>query len=428
MVSAPRIVVVVRLVGLLGLVAVAAAAAATASAYADGLDGVAASAAEPPRAQPITLPRALAAAARAPLSRSSQAREAAAAAEVHAAGGWPSTSIGVSTARRTTRLGLTASLPLPLFGTLGASTAAARADLEVSRAESAASLLDLRHQVARAWLELARVEAHATLTAAAAQREQELADVTQQRFDAGDAARAEVVAADAAARRARALAAAQADDIAGASAELATLLGWDPEAPLHAAGGLPALAAPPALSTLRAGLPRHPAATVASSAVVAAGARVGAARSETRPRLSLDLEAMLDDPTLPGNDYAVGVTLELPLWGHGSAAVRAAQAHQHAAALERERQLAAADGQLVAAYRRAQAALARAHALGDDVVPAQREAASLAHAAFSEGQTGLVVVLEAERALLEVELEALDAQADSALARSELEWAAGGPR
>ena len=425
MVSAPRIVVVVGLVGLAGLAAAAAPASADSGPAADSAP---ASAAVTPHAELITLPRALAAAARSPLSRTGQAREAAAAAEVNAAGGWPATSIGITTARRSTRLGLTASLPLPLFGTLGASTAAASADLEVTRLESAAALLDLRHQITRAWLELARAEAHATLTEAAARREQELADVTQKRFEAGDAARAEVVAADAAALRARAQAAAQADDIAGASAELAALLGWDPEAPLRAAGGLPALTAPPTLAALRARLPRHPAAAVARSAVTAAGVRAVATRTETRPRLSLDLEAMLDDPTLPGNDYAIGVTLELPLWGHGSAAVRAARAHQHALALERDSVLTAAAGQLVAAYRRAQAAQARARALADDVVPAQREAATLAQAAFSEGQASLVVVLEAERALAEVELEALDARADSAQAHSDLEWAAGGPR
>lgn len=426
MMSAPRIVAVVGLVAL----AAAASAAPAAPASADSrpaADRAPGDVTDTQQAQLITLPRALAAAARAPQSRTGAAREAASAAEVRAAGGWPATSLGVTTARRTTRLGLTASLPLPLFGTLGASTAAASAELAVTRAESAAALLELRHQVTRAWLELARAEARATLTEAAARREQELADVTLKRFDAGDAARAEVVAADAAARRARALAAAEVADIAGASAELATLLGWEPEAPLRAAGGLPALAAPPALSALQARLPHHPAAALASSAVTAAGARAVAARSETRPRLSLDLEAMLDDPTLPGNDYAIGVTLELPLWGHGSAAVRAARAHQHALALERDGVLAAAAGQLVATYRRAEAAQARARALADDVVPAQREAATLAHAAFGEGQASLVVVLEAERALVEVELEALDARADSAQARSDLEWAAGGP-
>src|SRR5207253_2304065 len=78
------------------------------------------------------------------------------------------------------------------------------------------------------------------LAAASCELADEVARVPRARFEAGDAARVEVVQSDAALRRARAEAAAAGTTIGAASAELAALVGWEVTAPLHAEGGLPA--------------------------------------------------------------------------------------------------------------------------------------------------------------------------------------------
>ncbi len=377
----------------------------------------------------IRLGQALAAVARAPAHRAGAARVGAAREAVPAAGAWPATVLSVATAHRTERFGAVASLPLPVFGTLGASRAVARAELDAARTELGAGDLGVVRDVTHAWLELARAEALADLSARGAAREEELATITRTRMQSGDASRAEVVAADAAARRAGARAAADRTAIAARSAELAALIGRDPDGGLRAEGGLPDAAADlPPLSRLRGRRAGHPEARAAAARADVERAKVGEARASRWPALALDLEALIDDPTLPGNDYRIGLTMELPLFGRGAARQKAAEAARRAAIAERDRTIDALDGQLVAAYRRYQQARGLARDLEEDVLPAQREAAALAREAYREGQGGLAAVLEADRTLAEAEAESVAARTDAALARADLEWAAGGGR
>ena len=379
-----------------------------------------------PGRRPLTLAAALSAARTAPAQRAAALKTRAASDQVAAAGAWPATTLSVSSSHTTAHLGLAASLPLPVFGRLGADRQVARADLDLARARQRQTDVTAVRDVTRAWLELARVEARAQRSARSAGREQELAQVARTRESAGDASHAEVVAAAASASRARAQAASDATAIDAASASLAALLGWDPAVPLHAQGGIPAPREVPPLAQLRGRRALHPDARVADAEAGTAGAQVVVARRARWPRLSVDLESLFDDPTLPGNDYRAGITLELPLLGHGGAAQRAAEARRRAALAGREAALATIDGQIVAAYRRYQAARRRARTLAGEVLPAEREAADLARAAYREGQGGLVAVIEADRALAQADGELIDAEADAASALAELVWAAGG--
>ena len=105
---------------------------------------------------PITLEQALAAAAKAPAAQIGGHDIAAAEASASAASAWPNPSLHVSTSRLTARLIASATVPLPVFGTVGASRRAAEAEAEVTRAEAGLALRDLRHRVVVAWIELAK--------------------------------------------------------------------------------------------------------------------------------------------------------------------------------------------------------------------------------------------------------------------------------
>jgi outer membrane protein TolC len=316
-------------------------------------------------------------------------------------------------------------LPLPVFGTLAASRATARADLGVITAEATATVYDLRRRVALAWLELARVEAHLEQAEAIVDRQDKLADVAQKRFEAGDAPRSEVIVAKAEAARVRADAAAETLGVAAASAALAGELGWDPSQPLTAAGGIPAGRVPP-LASLRGRAISHPDVRVAAANMALETAHIREAEKARYPKLSLSLEADIDDPTLPGNDFKAALSLELPLGGKTSAAVRAAELKRRAAELEREARRQALEGGIVAAYLRWQAAANKALAYDGEVLPAQREAAELARTAYREGQGSLISVLQAERSLIDAENQLIDAREDAASARVDLEQAVGG--
>jgi outer membrane protein TolC len=375
--------------------------------------------------RPVTLAEALAAVEEAPQARVAELRTEAARVAVGASGGWPATSIGVGTAVKTARFVATGSVPLPIFGTLGASRRAAEAELDVARADRATALLDLRRDVRLAWAELAFVEARADLSDASARREQDLAAITRERFDADEVSRVDVVQAEAAAGRAATAARTDRMAVAERSAALAGVLGWDPAVLLHAQGGLPSSVALPALADAGSGLEAHPRAKAAEARVGAEASKVDVARHERFPRLSFDIEADVDDPTLPGTDVKIGLGVELPLFGHTGAAQRAAEASRRAASEERQAALGDLGAGLVAAYRRCEAAIERARALGDEVVPAQRELARLAREAYQEGEVGLYGALEADRSLAETELELIEARADAAMLRAELDWAMG---
>jgi len=376
-------------------------------------------AAADPAPRDVPLAEAFGAVGAAPTYQVAVAQQREAEAVVDAAGAWPATTLTAATTSQTAHLDLVAGLPLPIFGTLAANRAVARGDLAVAIAEVRASDLHLARDVAAAWFSLARAQAHADAAKHSADREADLVRITSERFAAGDASHADVVLASAAAKRLAARAVAAAGEVAVASIDLATTLGWDPGPPLRAAGGLPAVP-----DRAPAG-GEHPEAAVAARHIEAQRARVTETSRARWPRLALDVEAALGDPTLPGPDLRLGLTAELPLFGRGASAVRAAEARLATARIESTTTSTKLGAALARARSRFAAATALSASLATEVLPAQLEAADLARAAYREGQTGLVVMLEAERALADAENEAIDARAEAALAYVELAWASG---
>ena len=378
-------------------------------------------------ARSVSLAESLGAANKAPEQIANVRRTEAAQAQVEAAGAWPSTNISLSTNLRTARVVPAVSFPLPVFGTLHAAEQQARAESTLAVEQAAVGSLDLRRRVRLAWLNLYRAERFTTLATQTAEQAKQLAEMSAHRFDAGDSPRAETVAANAEQRRAAAEATAMAASVAEASAVLAGVLGWPVEAPLHADGELPSVELPASPTWLLRRVQNHPQARAALAQVSASQARIDVANRERYPQLSLELEAAIDDPTLPGSDLRAGVGLTLPLLGRGSEKEHAARSEKLTAEAETAATQHALAAQLVAAYRRCSAALGRARTLRQDVLPAQREAARLAQIGYAEGQQRFSDVLQAERSRVEGERSALDAEVDLAIAIGDLEWALGGP-
>ncbi len=185
---------------------------------------------------PVTLAQALAATARAPGAQIGGHDIAAAEASVAAAAAWPNPSLHVGTSRLTARLIGSATLPLPIFGTVGTAQWAAAAEAQVVRAEADLALRDLRHRVIVAWIELARTRAAIAAQQVAGKQAADLVTIAEGRRTAGTGADVDVTVAIAARARADvAVAAAQRAEQA-ASAELDHVLGLQDGQPLTAAG------------------------------------------------------------------------------------------------------------------------------------------------------------------------------------------------
>lgn len=374
----------------------------------------------------VTLQEAIAAVPAAPEAKVGGHEVMAAEANIDAASAWPSPSVHVATNRLTARIGAGASLPLPLFGTVGAAKRRATAEAEVVRAETGLALRDLRYRVVQAWIRLARADGEVTTTAIAAQQAAEIEVIAKGRLSAGVGADVDVTVAGAARARADvAVHAAEAEEDA-ASAELSGLLGWDPRRPLQASGSLVTGPTAARLETLQGKLAAHPERAVVLDRIAAADANVEETRTARFPSLAVEGEVLVDDPTNNHQtDVMVGVSLELPIFAHVGDRVRAARALEDAERARLAVTETALGATLVASYKTWQAATERLNAIEHDVLPATEKAAALSSQAYREGARDLAFALQAERDLAAVRAERVAALADAAAAYAELQIAAG---
>lgn len=375
---------------------------------------------------PITLHDALAAVPEAPESLIGPLEIKAAKTGVAAAKAWPAPSVHVAHNTLTARATIGASIPLPVFGTLGAARRHAEAQLQVTQAETDVTARDLRHRVMQAWVQLARADSDVTTASINAQQAAELEVIAKGRLSAGVGADVDVTVAQAARARADiAVASAEREEDA-ASAELAGLLGWDPLRRLRADGPLVSTPNIAELETLRARLPNHPSRLLGTRRLAAAHANVDEMRAARWPVIALDGEVLVDDPTNDHKtDAMVGLTIDLPIFTHTGDKLHMAEQLE---AAERARLAATTselDAKLVAAYRTWQAAQDKLVALERDVVPAQERAAALSATAYREGARDLAFALQAERDLAAVRAERNAARADAAAAYADLQMAVG---
>lgn len=379
---------------------------------------------------PVTLAEALAAVGKAPGAQIGPHEIAAAEATVDAASAWPDPTLGLSTSRLTAKLIAAATVPLPILGTVGAAKRAARAEADVVQADAMLALRDLRQRVVLAWIELERAEGDVTATQVAARQAADLETIAKGRLAAGTGADVDVTVATAARARADvAFASAQRAEDA-TSAELAGLLGWDPARPLSAAGD-PVIGPGGDLDALGHKLAMHPQRRAAEKRVAAADANVDAVLVLRRPGLALEGELDYDDHTIEGTspwdrtDARVGIVFELPVFARIGDRARAARATAIAERMRLATTEAVLGGQLVAAYRRWQAATERLASLQRDVIPAQEKAATLSMQAYREGARDLSSAVLAQRDLASARAELNDARAAAAQAYADLALAAG---
>jgi cobalt-zinc-cadmium efflux system outer membrane protein len=375
-------------------------------------------------ATPVRLADVLAAAARAPAVQVGRHEVDAAAALVDAAGAWPSPGLRVETNRLTARLVAGVTLPLPLFGTVGAARRVAAAQRDAVRAEVLVEHRDIVRAAVTAWIALARADAEVIAATTAESQAQELEKIAQGRLASGDGSDVDVTTSHAAhARAALAITTARHAEEA-ASAELAGILGWDPTRPLVATGDLPGGQAT-TVESLRTQLRAHPTHALAERRVAAADATIVEARRQYWPSVAVEAQVSAHDPTQPGTDVLVALSLEVPVFAHVGDRVRSARA---TAGAERARELvtdAQLDAGLVAAYRRWQSAAEQLAALESTIVPAQQKAQTLAHQAYREGALNLAAVLQTDRDLAAVRAEVITARTDLAAAWVSLQDAAG---
>jgi len=381
---------------------------------------------------PVSLAQALAALPATPAAQASIQDIAAADGLIAAASAWPMPTVRVATNRYTARFVVGATLPLPIFGTVGAARRVAAAEAGVVRAEATLTQRELRNHVVVAWIALARADADLEASAIVATQAAELERIAHGKVDAGTGMDVDVTLTAAARARADVATRRAVELTEAASAELASLLGWEPTKLLRA-DGLPMTGDHATLAAWRARLGEHPERIAAKGRVAVAQANVDQILVGRWPPIALEGQIAFRDPTLTdpttnqllGPDASIGIAIDLPVFSRIGARARSARS---AVAAQRSR-LAATEahltGALVAAFERWDAATVQLQALLTEVLPLQEKASTQLEQAYREGTKDLSAVIIAERDLAGVRAEVNEARANAAVAYAELELAAG---
>lgn len=328
-------------------------------------------------------------------------------------------------------------LKLPLLGQRGARVRAAERGADLALAAAQLALWRLRRDARVAYYAVARAEEMVAIAAEIELLTGRVAEMARKRFDAGAGTRLE--RDQAALIHVRSLqevsdrrAAAQVARI-----ELARLLGVAPAElgplrdPLAQVG-----ATPPMERLIDEARASHPELRALAAEEQAARARAQLARVERRPYPGLELTAELLDPstchpelTTNQGSRCVGpraaLSFELPVFNLNGGPIARAEAEARAAVFKTAAARLKVEAAVRAAHEQWTAAGVRAQFFEGQYVPAATAVEQMAREGFAAGRTGLLPLIEAERAVLEARLGRTDALYAVQAARADLEEASG---
>ena len=346
---------------------------------------------------------------------------------VQAAGQRPNPEVSVEAERETPHWSFGGSLPIEVSGKRQRRIDVAQATLNVTEAETARVIAEVRSDVRQAYFTavgaLRRLEVAQELEGIAARAR----DAAQERFQSGAAPRLEALQA--------ALVLSQAEnDVTSARGEVGAA-----RAGLNALLGLPADAAP-ALPDVLEGPPPPDLAGASTEALTGNAELAVLARrvDEERARVALAKAMRRPDPSVSGTltydaqpeftfGWRFGLAVALPIFTTGRADVAVAEATLNRAVADREARVAQITGAVAAASARAASAHQAVLRYQNDILPATIQVEQMAQESYQSGQTGVAALLQAVQSARETRLRALQAGLDYQLALAELERAVGAP-
>lgn len=311
------------------------------------------------------------------------------------------------------QMGFDAGWELDLFGGVRRGIEAAGADLEAASESRHDLLVSLSAEVANDYLSLRSLQQRVAIARQNLEVQNKSTELTRQRFEAGFASKLDVV-------RAEALAATTAGQIPLLEAQvrqtiysLSLLLGGEPSALLAELS--PDADLPAATATVPLGLPselllRRPDIRVAEAKIHAATARIGVAKSDLFPKLTISGALGLQNTTLSstlnraGTAWSIGPALNWPLFDMGRT-----RANIELKKAVQEEELLAYQQTVLNALREVESALIASTKEDEHrqamarAVAANRSAAELATALYTAGQSDYLAVLDAQRSLYAAE-------------------------
>jgi cobalt-zinc-cadmium efflux system outer membrane protein len=324
----------------------------------------------------------------------------------------------------------TLSLKLPIFGQRGAHIAAAERGVDEAQAGARASRWRLRHDARIAYYTVARALDEVTIAQQIEQLTARVAAMAAERFDAGAGNRLEKEQAALLHVRAQQDVLDRQTVARVAAVELARLIGLAPDDLPPLDDALERAGPTPPIEQLLAAGDAHPDVVAAERERAAALARARAARADRRPAPQLDIGAeLLDASTCDGANRCWGprgaLSFELPVLSLNGGPIARAEAEARLAELKRAAAKRRIDAGVRSAFDQWRAATTRARFFDLQYVPTAKSVEQMAREGFAAGRTGLLPLIEAERALLDAQLGRLDALYAVQAARADLEEQSG---
>lgn len=311
---------------------------------------------------------------------------------------------------------LTASYEVDLFGRIGNNISAAQADAAASEATYRSVLLALQADVAQTYFRLRASDAELAFLNETVRLREENVRINQRRYDLGDVGELDLTRAKTELSTTRSEAIALERQRAQLEHALAVLLGKPAAAfsaennPLLASATLPGI--PPGLPS--ALLERRPDITAAQRAMIAANARIGAARAAVFPALTLTAAGGGESADLgdlfkwSSRSWLLGALLSMPLIDGGRNQANIARTES---ALEES--VARYRQSVLNAFAEVEDNLVGLHTLAgqaqeiDDAVASARRSADLANKLYTAGRSSYLELLDAQRNLATVERSAV---------------------
>lgn len=361
--------------------------------------------------------------------RAVRARRAVAVAALSIAGARPNPDFIAGYTRSEPRLNLSLSQPVEIGGQRGRRLDVARAELRLTDLDVDAALRTLRRDVRVAYFNLALARGTRDLGQRSVEGANRIVEIAEARFEAGDVAQFEVLQARLAAARA-------ANDLArlenarrGALAVLNQLSNRAPQAPLEPSESIFTMRLPVNIATLIAqSLTQNVDLRTAEGLIAAEQSRLRLARAARVPTPVLEPGVEALDESLP-HRYGVKmqVTVPLPLFNRGRGEIARSSALIEQLTAERDDARQRVSAEIGQAALRLDAARQQVNFYETSLLPDAERVRLLAEEAYRAGQTGLLPVLDAQRAALEVRQGYLQALFDYQTALADLEQAAGVP-
>lgn len=331
------------------------------------------------------------------------------------------------------------SYELDLWGKIRRSTEAARADLFQADYNRANVQLTLVSQVVSNYFLLRSLDLQLAIAKDTAKSRKESFELIDKRFRGGLTSELNARQAESELHSAEASAAQFENLVSRAESSLSILLGRSPreiiDSPMPRGKSLRELIVPPSLPMVLPSklLERRPDIAAAEQELVAQNARIGVAKSNYFPSISLiggigtesnDMKNLFKGPS---NTWSYGLNLSLPIFNGGRTGylVEAATARQKAALAQYQKSIQVAFGEVRDALK--------AYDSGKYIVDAQRAQVTavernlyLANLRYKNGQSPYLDVLDAERQLFQVQLALVQSQQDRLISVVDLYKALGG--